>query len=240
MAILLGIAAVVAAVIAAQKAKSASMPAKLPADVKGVMAHKRPTRDELGRAAESADKSGYPQLAAALRARAKSAPDLIASPWVDVDSAAWTRFCRTIIADNRPGTFDPRGFYGMFRLGVRRLVDLGIMTNPRSRNVVTPDRRSVRVWNGDFIIDREKFMTSPGLQYQAFEKSMQLYRMIVSEKYKQVVGLPIENRKATLSGLLALCHAAGSEGMGKWLLEREYRRKFKHVTEAYLKANGIF
>jgi len=198
------------------------------------------SRDDLVKAAQLAYGAGYPQLASALFKRSETASQLIESPWKDVTSAAWTRFANSIVSGNKPTSMNPKGFFGMFQTSVRRLADLGVMSNPRSKNIQLGSGQIARIWQGDWILPKEKFLTDPGMQYRYFAKSMELYRSIIMEKYKQVIGLDVDGGPATLSGLLTLAHMAGSEGMYKWLSGREIRRKFSWVTEAYRKANGIF
>ncbi len=251
MGIVFGIAAVVLLIaLASKKQEEPKTTAKglleapsqpLPEFVRKVLSQAgRATKDDLLRAAEQAENAGYTKLADALKARASGARKLIHSPWKEITSAAWTRFTRVMAHDNKPTSINPKGFYGMFQMSVRRLVDLGAMANPKSRTVTAPDGKTIRVWEGTWVIPRDKFLSDPQLQYQLFERSMELYRNILAEKYKQVLGLDIEGKPATLSGLLALAHTAGSEGMHKWLTNKNIRRKFHWVTKAYHKANGIF
>lgn len=215
----------------------------LPDIVKAVIVDKKASREAIMRAAVEAESSGFPKLATALRSRIgeSQSPDntLIKSPWKDTTDAAWTRFCRVMAEGNSPSKVSPKGFFGLFQLSVKRLCDLGVMRNPRSHNIRLSSGAIARVWEGTWNIPQESFLSDPALQYKIFARSMELHRSIIAEKYKQVVGLPIEGVPATLSGLLALAHTAGA-GMYKWLTEKDIRRKFTWVTDAYLRANGIF
>jgi hypothetical protein len=216
-------------------------PGPLPDFVKKVIEQPRASKDDLLRASKMAGDAGYPNLAAALLTRSSSAAQLIESPWKDVTSAAWTRFCRAISEGNEPTSVSPRGLFGLFQLSVRRLVDLGVMKDPRSRDVKLPDGKTMRVWQGVWVLPKDKFLGSPALQYRYFTKSLELYRNVVAEKYKQVIGLAIEGEEpATLSGLLAIAHMSGTSGMHRWLTDRSIRGKYTFVTNAYNKANGIF
>lgn len=243
MGIVFGIAAVLLLVALAGK-EDRGAPAKqtdssqgpLPPFVKQIIVNRNASKDDLGRAALEAKEAGYPKLASALARRITGSKDnLIKSPWNDISDAAWTRFCRVIANGHEPASISPKGFYGIFQLGVRRLCDLGVLRNPRSST-----ENGKRVWRGTWLVPQDKFLSDPALQYKLFSKSMELFRNIISEKYAQVIGLDIEGKPATLSGLLALAHTAGSEGMYKWLMNGDIRNKFKWVTEAYNKANGIF
>lgn len=251
MPIVLGIAAVVLLFALTKTGEGASTPsvkgalppkapsAPLPPFVRKVLVQRGAPRDDLIRAAELAEKSGYPKLATALRSRTTEAKELIPSPWKDVTSAAWTRFVRVMTAGRPPTAENPRGLFGMFQIPVRRLVDLGVMADPKSKMVKT-EKGQMRVWEGTWIIPKEKFLGDPKLQYEVFLRSMELYRSIIAEKYKPVIGMAIEGGKpATLSGLLALAHTSGA-GMHKWLTNGTIRSKFTWVTDAYRKANGIF
>lgn len=215
-------------------------PSSLTDFVRQVIEDQGASKADLLKAADQAKEAGYPKLAIALKARAEGAKQLIPSPWGDVTGSAWTRFCSVIANGHKAGTVNPKGFFGIFQIGVRRLVDLGIMANPKSRNITDPNGTTTRIWEGKWVQPQEQFLADPQYQYKLFVKSMELYRNIISEKYKKVIGLNIEGQPATMSGLLALCHTAGSEGMYKWLTNGNLRTKFTWVTEAYKKANGIF
>jgi len=225
-------------------ASASSEPPKapLPDFVRKVIEDIGASKDDLNTAATLSEEVGYPKLALALRARANGAKQLIPSPWKEVTDAAWTRFCSAIADGHKAGTVNPRGFYGIFQLSVRRLCDLGVMSNPKSRTVADPTNPTgkSRVWEGQWNTTPEAFLSDPQAQYNVFLKSMELYRNIIGEKYMKVLGLEIDGKQATMSGLLALAHNAGSEGMYKWLMDGELRNKFTWVTEAYHKANGIF
>lgn len=214
----------------------------LPEFVKKVVTDKAATRSDLSRAAAMAAEAGYPQLAAALvdRASMSEAARAIPSPWKDVPDGSWTKFVKIMAGERKPNEVSPRGFYGVFQIGVRRLCDLGVMRSPRSKNV-RGERGLVRVWEGVWVMPQEQFLGSAAIQYKLFLRSMELYRSVIAEKYKQVIGLEIfPGRKATLSGLLAVAHQAGSEGLHKWLMDAEIRKKFPWVTAAFEQANGVF
>lgn len=213
----------------------------LPPFVQQIIVNRNASKEDLARAALEAKSAGYPQLAEALAKRITGGKSLISSPWKDVSDAAWTRFARVISKGQKPSHINPKGFYGMFDLGVRRLVDLGVMRNPRSKTIPDPKTGAqIRIWRGEWVVPEDKFLADPKLQYDLFSKSMELYRNIIAEKYKQVIGLEINGQKATLSGLLALAHTCGAEGMYKWLTTPEMRERFTWVTKAYERANGIF
>jgi len=213
----------------------------LPSFVRQIIVNRNASKDDLARAALEAKNAGYPQLAQALAKRITEGKSLITSPWKDVSDGAWTRFARVISNGKKPDDIKTKGFYGMFDLGVRRLVDLGVMRDPVCSTATDPKTgAAIRIWRGQWVMPQEKFLADPKLQYDLFCKSMELYRNIIAEKYKQVLGLDINGQKATLSGLLALAHSCGAEGMYKWLTNPEMRERFTWVTNAYNRANGIF
>jgi hypothetical protein len=209
---------------------------RLPEWVQKVIANPHATKTELELAAEWARTNGYPKLAEALDERARTARQtrpLIESPWKDISSDKWTDFAR-VMGGNPVDYVSPKNYYGIFALGVRRLVDLGIMTNPRKEGPPPG------IWQGDWAIPKEEFLAQPRLQYNAFAKSMAAYRKLVEVKYPQAVGTVFDGQKATLSGLLAVAHNAGGEGLGRWLANDPPREKFPATNQAYRKANGIF
>lgn len=215
----------------------------LPDFVKKVVADKSATPNDLAKASIMAADAGYPMLANSLakRVNVEGGKVAIPSPWDDVTSAAWTRFCSVITGKHKIDYVNPRGFFGLFQMSVRRLCDLGAMSMPHSRNVREEDGQIVRIWEATWIVPKDEFFSNPRLQYEYFCKSMELYRNIVSEKYGKVIGLEVfPGRPATLSGLLAVAHQAGSEGMRKWLTNSDIRKKFSWVTTAYNTANEIF
>ena len=256
MGIVLGIAAIVLVMAITRSGKSMSasstlgyasnsedknMSNTLPEFTHRVIGDLHASRVDLIRAAHLARGAGYPQLASALIGRAENSSKLIESPWKDVSSAVWTRFASTIVGTHKPTHINQKGFYGMFEMGVRRLVDLGVMSNPRSRNIQLGNGQIARIWQGDWTVPKEKFLTDPAMQYRYFAKSMELYRSIIEEKYRQVIGLDVDTAgPATLSGLLALAHASGSDGMHKWLTKKEIRQRFPWVTDIYRRVNGVF
>lgn len=250
---ILGIAAVLIALALAGERKGAAKsvtgflsPVKtnLPEFVKRVVVDLDATPEELRRASLLAHEHGYPQLGLALQKRSELAGasgTKIPSPWKDVSDSAWTRFATAVAEGHAVSEVNPRGFFGIFQLGVRRLCDLSVMSSPRSRNEKGADGQNIRIWEGTWLISKENFFSDAKLQYDLFAKSMELYRNVIAEKYKQVVGLEIfPGQKATLSGLLGIAHMAGSEGMHKWLTQSDIRQKFSWVTEAFKKTNGIF
>jgi hypothetical protein len=114
-------------------------------------------------------------------------------------------------------------------MSVRRLVDLGVMKNPK--------KDAKGVWTADWAIPKEKFLGDPAFQLKVFTVSMVGLRKQVLSRYGNALGSIIETQPATLSGFLAVAHYAGVAGLGKFL-SSELRKST--ATEAYKKANQIF
>lgn len=199
------------------------------------------TRTELELAASSASVAGYPMLADALRSRASMAGDVSAnmsgsphmptSPFAEVPHSAWIAFLRTMAKAN-PESISDRGKAGIFQVPVRRLVDLGVMKSPRKLG-----KRGI--WTADWIMPRTEWV-KPHVQYRLFEQSMRDYKGPILDRFRRAIGTSFEGRPATLSGLLAVAHHVGLEGLGRWLSNDPPRSKFKTTAEAYARANGIF
>jgi len=195
----------------------------------------KPTKVEFELAASSASVAGYPALSDALISKARTAPEEapvqgVPSPFPEVSNAAWTAFVKAM-GKEKAGTIGPRGGIGIFQIPVRRMVDLGLMKNPR---------KGPEGWTGDWIIPSERFLGDPKLQYKVFEKSMKAYRNAILGRYKSAISKTIEDRPASLSGLMAVAHHTGEDGLGKWLANIPPRTRFKATTGSYLTANGIF
>ena len=147
----------------------------------------------------------------------------------------WLAFLRAATCGN-PRTVTPSFRFGTFGLSVRRLCDLGAMTNPR---VIQFKER--QVWDALWInpSSLRNFQTAPMLQYQLFTDSVRGY----SERPEviQAVGQTIEGQKVTQSGALMLAHRAGLTGMASWLQDPSIRQRFSENTTAFFqRANGIF
>jgi len=155
----------------------------------------------------------------------------IASPFPDVSDAKWKAFVQKM-ALAPADKVNSKGFYGMFQMGVRRLVDLGIMAN---------HKKTETGWTGDWVkCTQKEFLTNPRLQYAAFADSMKRYRPYLQKEYGATIGKSFEGKLVTMSGLLGTAHMAGGAGVGNWLKTPDYRKKFTHVTDAYLRTTGIF
>lgn len=207
--------------------------------IRQVKGDKPPTKTELEIAASSATMAGFDRLGEELSKKAEEAstPDTLAktasalpSPIGGVRDDAWTGFVRKM----RTGgvdEIDSKGNVGMFSMTVKRLTDLGVFKDPKKVG---------GVWNANWMIPKQTLLSNPKLQYKLFEKSMVGHVGFIKNKLDKGVGLEIEGKKATLSGLLAVAHRAGAEGMNNWVNDPSQRAKFPGTTAVYLAMNGIF
>jgi hypothetical protein len=155
------------------------------------------------------------------------------SPLPGVPRLAWERFVTVMVVAPKQHV-TPRRRFGMFGLDSRRLADVGFMTEPRKTTIGS----EVGVWSGTWHppLDEQKFLASSGAQYEAFSRSMrQLLPAALPHVGRVVDGVP-----ATLSGLLAVGHLAGSEGIAGWSSDPTMRKKFRATTANFEGANGIF
>jgi hypothetical protein len=208
----------------------------LPDSVKQTIIKKgKATKTELMLAGETASRAGFTLLGGALLDKAEEAPDTapiegVSSPIEAITPQQWNEFVEKM----RTGELgsEGKGRFGAFQIGVRRLVDFGLMGNPQ--------KLADGTWTGTWIYPKEKFLKNPKIQYKVFERSMVAYRKVIMEKFLKAINSQVQGRAATMSGLLAVAHFAGSQGLEKWLSSQELRRKFKATTNAYLSANNIF
>lgn len=155
------------------------------------------------------------------------------NPFVGVPTASWGRFV-TIMAVAPRGHVTPRRRLGMFGLDARRLADVGFMTSPRKVSVGS----EIGVWSGEWVapLTEAKFLSSTPAQYEAFGRSM---RLLVPRAAPHV-GEVVDGRRATLSGLLAAGHLAGTAGLDGWATDPAVRQRFGATTKNFDRANGIF
>lgn len=151
------------------------------------------------------------------------------SPLPGVTDAAWTRFvyvCATAPARHVSAS----NAYGMFEMFPRRLADFGLVENLR-RTRATSGRV---VWEGDFVapLTAELFLSSPRAQYRAFCLSIVDYAERIARgdiKVSAAAGL-------TMSGVLALLHRSGPQGVDSWT-----KGKCFETTRSLVgRAQGVF
>ena len=161
----------------------------------------------------------------------------IPSPFPNVPHDAWTKFVM-IMGRAKSGTVSPKGHLGIFQMGMRRFADLGLAKNVRKGERNGEQGVWLGIWNAP--LSEAKFLGSPELQYKVFTRSMQSYKNEIAEKFGNAIGQEFEGKPATLSGLLAVAHHAGTPGLAKWLTGTPPRDKFPQTTAAYKAATGIF
>lgn len=155
------------------------------------------------------------------------------SPLPGVPGLAWERFVTVMVVAPKHHV-SPRRRFGLFGIDSRRLADVGFMSEPRKTTIGA----ETGVWSGTWRppLDEQKFLSSAGAQYEAFSRSMrQLLPAVTPHVGRTVDGVP-----ATLSGLLAAGHLAGSEGVAGWVSDPATRIKFRATTAKFEGANGIF
>lgn len=155
------------------------------------------------------------------------------SPLRGVPIRSWEKFVTVMVVAPKK-TITPRGRWGMFGMDARRLADIGFMTSPRKTTIGGVPG----IWSGEWVspLSGEQFLASTPAQYEAFARSMR--RM--ASKVSGLVGLPAGSRRCSLSGLLAVGHLAGEDGVKSWVVDPAVREKFRATTANFARANGIF
>lgn len=147
----------------------------------------------------------------------------------------WLAFLKAATCGT-PRTISPSFRLGVFGFHVRRLCDLGAMTEPK---VIHYQGR--QVWDAHWLNPSSlaTFQAAPMLQYTLFTDSIKRY--FACPEVAQAVGQLIDGQKVTQSGALMLAHRAGLSGMSSWLQDPSIRERFSNNTTAFfLRANGIF
>lgn len=172
----------------------------------------------------------------------------VASPFVGVSNAQWSRFVKALSVKD-PTTVSPTFHLGSFMVGMRRLQDLGYVTGVEKVEWRGLDGKGTprKVWRGKWKapLTLAKFLGDISVQYKVFKESTIDHQRDVLKSYKKYlkkkVKLPDGSEAIiTLSGLLALAKAAGITGMGRWLTQPTDRAKFPNTTRLFMKANGLF
>jgi len=156
------------------------------------------------------------------------------SPLPEASARAWTRFVELIAGNNAFSSVSSRGDLGLFQFSLRRLADLGFVTNPRKDG-------SGR-WTADWIApySQAQFLSDGKLQYQTFVRATLADREAILARHNDAIGRVLAHKVATLSGLLAAARQAGLRGLAAWLASGADRVKFPQTTTAYLRANGLY
>lgn len=161
-------------------------------------------------------------------------PLYLNSPFKQIPTPNWSKFVK-FMAKGQEGTITPGGRYGLFLFSVRRLSDLGLVTNVKRGTY-----QGQTVWTGTWVPPYSEgvFMRSARLQYRAFIQSMRLYaQKYVAARKQQPALFNINGEPLTLSGFLAFAHLVGFLGAINSLKSK----KIKPDTLAVVrKSNGIF
>lgn len=158
----------------------------------------------------------------------------LASPLEEVSDEDWTKFVATLRTTDLDSVTDS-GALGMFGFKLRRLEDIGLMTNVSPIN----DRKKGKgkmSWTGEWVspLSQSIFLSSPSIQYRALAASSQLYALALAEgEIKQ----PETEEEISLSGALALLHKCGARGFEQW---SDKSKRKPSTTALFEAANGLF
>jgi len=155
------------------------------------------------------------------------------SPLPGVPRLAWEKFVAIMVVAPKAHR-SKRGRLGYFGMDARRLADLELVRNPRKVRLGGEDG----VWAGDWVapLTEDGFLGSAEAQLEAFNRSCRR----LASKAAPHVGEVVDGRRASLSGLLAVGHLAGEEGIAGWTLDPAVRKRFEATTARFAEANGIF
>jgi len=160
-------------------------------------------------------------------------PFVIKSELPNVSDAAWTRFALAM-KTSAVGAVSDSNSLGMFEMRPRRLADLDLVINLSC----TRSKDGRVIWVGEFIppLSAKLFLTNPEIQYQTFVKSMKNY---VDGLRSGSIPKPDGGKPegVTLSGVLAILHRAGPNGLKNW---NDESTRFENTVKLFEKANEIF
>jgi hypothetical protein len=162
------------------------------------------------------------------------APEVREAPLEGVSFDAWMLFVRALLKFSGEGVTE-NFRYGKFEFTIRRLCDLGLMTNPRPMS-----KRGRLIWDADWLDgwNLRKFLQSNRTQYNLFCRSMLEYSKEIG--VQDSVGKSVDDTTTTLSGVLAVAHRAGISGLFSWLSNPQTRKEFSHTTDFFQRANKLF
>lgn len=147
----------------------------------------------------------------------------------------WFDFLRVSICGD-PSTVSPSFRLGSFGMTVRRLCDLGVMSNPR-----VIQYGGWQVWDADWEYPTSlgAFQSDAILQYEIFVASVKRYSKSIP--VTEAIGKEIDGVKVSQSGAIMVAHRAGLPGLISWLQFKEVRAKFSNNTTSFFqRANSIF
>ena len=193
-------------------------------------------------AAAAAKDAGDHALADGLSKEAQNAAVVNAkaypSPFPSVAGSEWSQFAINLRGKSAK-TITPGYSLGLFGFGMRRLVDLGLASNPHKGTY-----KGKTVWLADWAPQLtpgpDTFLNTAQGQYNAFVKSMQLYAAQVHKEIPEAIGSTLDGKPVTLSGLLAVAHRAGWQGLKDWMGDPAVRAAHKQSGDIFNKENGLF
>ena len=200
---------------------------------------------EIARRADVLEGMGYERTATHLREHAArvrgvprrhGTPMLFRSPLPEASDAQWARFVRLMqVGDVAAVT--PTGQVGIFQTRLKRLEDLGLVSDVRRVH----HAGTAPSWTATFRppLTLARLLSDPLLQYRIFVVSMKRYRDEVLARHRDAIGKVIEDKPATLSGLIAVSQHAGP-ALGSWIASEADRKRFKQTTAAYSRTTGVF
>lgn len=193
-------------------------------------------------AAAAAKQAGEHAVADGLSKEAQNAAIVNAksypSPFPTVAGPEWTQFVIGLRGKNAK-QITPGYSLGLFGFGMRRLVDLKLASNPHKD---TYNGKSVWMadWAPQLQPGPDTFLGTAQGQYSAFVKSMQLYAAQIHKEIPEAIGSTLDGKPVTLSGLLAVAHRAGWQGLKDWMGDASVRAAHKQTGDIFNKANGLF
>ena len=165
------------------------------------------------------------------RARAAAAATRLPLAGVDIDG--WEKFVsKMAVADKKQ--VGRKGKLGAFQMDARRLADVGAMVKAWKG----PRGAEQGAWVGQWRpgLTEASFLGSMPLQYAVFVRSMRA----AAPKVSPLVGIAVDGKVATLSGLLGVSHVAGERGVEGFMRDPAVRTRFPSTAEVFSRTNGIF
>ena len=164
------------------------------------------------------------------RARAAAATS---SPIAGIDISGWENFvAKMAVADK--GHVGKKGKLGTFQMDARRLADVGAMTKAWKGQRGPEQGAWIGQWRQG--LTEPGFLGSMPLQYAVFVRSMRA----AAPKVSPLVGIAVDGKVATLSGLLGVSHVAGERSVEGFLRDPTVRSRFPSTVEVFSRTNGIF
>lgn len=143
----------------------------------------------------------------------------------------WSRFLLSVVREISDVS---NGHVGYFYFAWPRLVALKLATNLKKKG---------KTWKADFVEPPtlDEFLASSKLQYEAFVKSVLEYLpVLTSPSIQAFMGKVVNGKRVTLSGLIAVAHRAGLDGLRSWLSSPDDQLKYPNTTATFEKSTQIF